>query len=167
MKTPEPWLRGTLTDVQFVQRSLLHALEQSREDISKWCEGLSTDQIYAQPGDLPSIAFHLRHIGRSLDRMLTYAEGRSLDAAQFEALESEHDEGEPFDELMSTFYWDLERAEMRVRAFAAESMETPRFAGRDYLPTTVGGLLIHCAEHTLRHVGQIITTAKVVRARLG
>jgi hypothetical protein len=26
----------------------------------------------------------------------------------------------------------------------------------------VGGLLVHCAEHTQRHVGQAVTTAKVV-----
>jgi len=29
------------------------------------------------PG-LPEVAFHLRHIARSLDRLLTYAEGRGL-----------------------------------------------------------------------------------------
>jgi len=34
--------------------------------------------------------------------------------------------------------------------------------GRAMLPSTVGGLLIHCAEHTQRHVGQAVTTAKVV-----
>jgi hypothetical protein len=30
------------------------------------------------------------------------------------------------------------------------------------LPTSVGGLLVHCADHTQRHVGQAVTTAKVV-----
>jgi len=33
------------------------------------------------------------------------------------------------------------------------------------LPTTIAGLLIHCADHTQRHVGQMITTVKVVRSR--
>jgi uncharacterized damage-inducible protein DinB len=32
------------------------------------------------------------------------------------------------------------------------------------MPTTVAGLLIHVADHTQRHVGQAITTAKVVKA---
>jgi len=38
------------------------------------------------------------------------------------------------------------------------------------LPTTVGGLLVHVADHTQRHVGQAVTTAKVItaqRAQLG
>jgi hypothetical protein len=31
------------------------------------------------------------------------------------------------------------------------------------LPSNVLGLLFHAAEHTQRHVGQAITTAKVVK----
>jgi len=33
------------------------------------------------------------------------------------------------------------------------------------LPTTVGGLLVHVADHTQRHVGQAVTTAKIVVAQ--
>lgn len=161
---PEPWLRGALTEVHFVQRAVLHALEQAREDVARWCEGLTTQHMYARPSELPSITFQLRHISHSLDRLLTYAEGRSLDSAQFEALANESAEGESREELMSGFYADLGDAERRIRDFDCMKLEDTRFAGRQYLPTTVGGLLIHCAEHTLRHVGQIITTAKVVRA---
>ena len=54
-----------------------------------------------------------------------------------------------------------------MRAFAPESYEEFRGIGRRQLPTTVGGLLIHCAEHTSRHVGQAVTTAKLVTARGG
>jgi hypothetical protein len=36
--------------------------------------------------------------------------------------------------------------------------------GKKRLPTTVGGLLVHIAEHAQRHVGEAITTAKVVVA---
>ena len=39
-----------------------------------------------------------------------------------------------------------------------------REVGRARLPSTVLGLLFHGAEHTQRHVGQIITTAKIVGA---
>jgi len=35
--------------------------------------------------------------------------------------------------------------------------------GRRKLPTTVVGLLIHLAEHTQRHLGQAITTAKFLK----
>jgi len=161
---PEPWLRGTLIEVQFVQRAVLHALEQTREDASHWCEGLTTDQIHARPSDLPSIAFQIRHIAGSLDRLLTYAEGRPLDSIQLEALKNEGADEESREELMSGFDEALNRAEARVRDFNPASFEAERFVGRAGLPTTTGSLLIHSAEHTMRHVGQLITTAKVVRA---
>jgi uncharacterized damage-inducible protein DinB len=56
----------------------------------------------------------------------------------------------------------LTEALARVRAFRADEMDKPREVGRKKLPTTVGGLLVHVAEHTQRHVGQAITTAKLV-----
>ena len=42
-----------------------------------------------------------------------------------------------------------------------------RGVGRAQLPSTVLGLLFHVAEHTQRHTGQVIATAKVVRAAEG
>ena len=67
---PEPWLRGTLTDVNAVPRAVLHALELAREDLTKWCAPLTDTEFNAQPLGLPSIAFQLRHIARSIDRLL-------------------------------------------------------------------------------------------------
>jgi hypothetical protein len=66
---------------------------------------------------------------------------------------------------MREFREGIARAKERVRGFAAESYEEARGVGRKRLLTTVGGLLIHCAEHTARHVGQAVTTAKIIRAR--
>ena len=43
-------------------------------------------------------------------------------------------------------------------------LEEPRMVGKRKLPTTTGGLLVHVADHTQRHVGQAITTAKIVLA---
>src|SRR5438445_8227235 len=86
---PEPWLRGTLTEVPAVARGVLHALELAREDTNKWCSGLSARQIHARPAELPSVAFQLRHIAGSIDRLLTYAEGRTLSEEQAQALKAE------------------------------------------------------------------------------
>ena len=83
---PEPWLRGTLQDVPAVQRAVVHALQLAGEDLQRWCGGLSDEQINARPGGVAPVAFHLRHIARSLDRLLTYAEGRDLDDEQLRAL---------------------------------------------------------------------------------
>jgi hypothetical protein len=164
MNAPEPWLRRTLGDVHFVQRSLLHALEQSREDILRWCADLTDGEMNAHPCELPSIGFQMRHIYGSLDRLLTYAEGRPLDSKQFHSLGEENTTVQSREEIIETYYMELRRAEMRVREFDPVVFEAQRFVGRAQLPTTVGSLLIHCAEHTMRHTGQLITTAKVLRA---
>ena len=72
----EPWLRGKRQEIPAVQRAVVHALELAKEELQRWCGGLSDEQINARPGGLAPVAFHLRHIARSLDRLLTYAEGR-------------------------------------------------------------------------------------------
>jgi len=161
---PEPWLRGTLTDIPAVQRAVLHALELAREDLAKWCGDLSDAELNARPGNLAPVAFHVRHIARSSDRLLTYAEGKELSEAQMEALRSELDPGAGRDELFAELAGALEEGASRVRAFDATQLEESRAVGKKRLPTTVGGLLIHIAEHTQRHVGQAITTAKIVVA---
>jgi len=160
----EPWLRGTLTEADAVTRTVLHALELAAEDAEKWCARLSDAEINARPHGIAPVAFHLRHIARSLERLLSYAEGKQLDAMQKAALKSELDEGATTAAVMEEFRAGLESAAQRVRAFSPEQYNTPRGVGRAMLPTTVGGLLVHCADHTQRHVGQAVTTAKVVVA---
>src|SRR5258708_26080402 len=86
---PEPWLRETLADVPVVARGVLHALELAWEDTNKWCGGLSDIQIHSRPAGLPSVAFQLRHIAGSLDRLLTYAGGHVLSEEQLQRLEGE------------------------------------------------------------------------------
>lgn len=160
----EPWLRGTLGEFDAVRRQVLHALELTGEDAAKWCFGLSDEEMNATPFGLPSVAFHLRHIARSLDRLLTYAEGLELSSAQRDELLSEHSLGEAgavFDELRQ----GLGEARRRIERIGVEQFEAARGVGRERLPATVGGLLVHCAEHTQRHAGQAITTAKVVVAQ--
>ena len=160
----EPWLRGTHCEVDAVARQVVHALELAEEDVEKWCDGLSDQEINARPFSLAPIAFHLRHIARSLDRLLTYAEGAQLDATQKAALRSEMDEGATHAAVMAELRAALLAAMARVRMFSPELYNAQRGVGRAMLPTSVAGLLVHCADHTQRHVGQIVTTAKVLRA---
>jgi len=161
---PEPWLRGTLTDVPAVQRAVLQALELAKEDLEKWCGNLSDTELNARPGNIAPVAFHVRHIARSIDRLLTYAEGKELSQAQMDALRSELASGAGRDELFAELAGALEEGASRVRAFDASQLEESRAVGKKRLPTTLGGLLVHIAEHAQRHVGQAITTAKVVVA---
>jgi uncharacterized damage-inducible protein DinB len=162
---PEPWLRGTLADVPPVQRAVLHALELAREDLERWCDGLNDDELNFAPGGIAPVAFHLRHIARSTDRLLTYAEGGQLSPAQIGLMKSELDPGATKNELLAELVVALSKSARRVRAFSEQQLGDQRLVGKKQLPTTVGGLLVHVADHTQRHVGQAITTAKIVAAQ--
>lgn len=157
----EPWLRGTLTEFDALRRGVLHALELAAEDVALWCDGLSEEELEARPFGMASVGFHLRHMVRSLDRLLTYAEGETLTPAQLAKLKSEMDSAGR-DATMMEFAEGIEVAGVRVKRFSPTHYETARGIGRKMLPTTVGVLLVHCADHTQRHVGQAVTTAKVV-----
>jgi len=160
----EPWMSGTHADVPAVGRAVLHALELAQLDLKHWTTGLSGAEVHAQPLNLPSIAFHLRHIARSIDRLLTYAEGKQLFTDQLAALKAEEDGREPLAVLMAEVEASFSDAAARVRVLAHADLEIARGVGRKQLPTTVGGALIHVADHTQRHTGQAVTTAKVLLA---
>lgn len=162
-------MRGTHAELDPVLRAVIHALELAEEDIHRWCENLGDTQMFARPGEVAPVAFHLRHMARSLGRLLTYAEGGVLSEAQLAALHTEMSAEGSAADVLAEFYAGLQSAKQRIKAFPAETFAEPRAIGRKRLPTTLAGLLIHCAEHTSRHVGQAVTTAKLSvpdRARL-
>jgi uncharacterized damage-inducible protein DinB len=158
----EPWLRGTLKDVSAVPRAVLHALELAREDLEKWCGSLTDDELHRRPAGLAPVVFHLRHIARSLDRLLSYAEGRGLNDQQLAALKTELESPATREALFHELDMAFSQSAARIRAIAALDLEQARTVGRKNLPTTVGGLLVHVADHTQRHVGQAVVTAKVL-----
>jgi uncharacterized damage-inducible protein DinB len=162
---PEPWLRGTLAEVPAVQRAVLHALELAREDLERWCDGLSDEELHARPEGIAPVAFHLRHIARSIDRLLSYAENRQLSAEQVSVMKAEMDPKGSRNELMAELVVAIAKSGKRIRAFSEQQLQEDRLVGKKQLPTSVGGLLVHIADHTQRHVGQAITTAKVVVAQ--
>jgi uncharacterized damage-inducible protein DinB len=163
----EPWLRGTHTEVPAAGRAVLHALDLALEDLRKWTEGLTDSQAHIQPLGLSSVAFHLRHIARSTDRILTYAEGKQLTPEQLTALKTEQTGTEPLADLLAEVELSFANAADRVRRLAGENLETLRGVGRKQLPTSAGGALIHVADHTQRHTGQVVTTSKVLKALRG
>lgn len=159
---PEPWLRSTHHELPAVIRAVVHALELSMEDVEKWCGTLGDEALNARPANVASVAFHLRHMVRSLDRLLTYAEGRQLSAAQIAALGTELDPNATQAATLAEFRKGIEDGIRRIRGFSGLDLEQPARVGRKEIPTTVGGLLVHCAEHTQRHTGQALTIAKLV-----
>jgi uncharacterized damage-inducible protein DinB len=161
---PEPWLRGTMTEVHAVHRAAVHALELAQEDIHRWCGALTDEELNASPLGLPPVAFQLRHIARSLDRLLTYAEGGDLTPEQSAALKTEHAPGATRDILFEEFAVAMGHAAQRLLSLQGADLDEPRYVGRKKLPTTLGGLIVHVADHTQRHVGQVVTTSRVVGA---
>lgn len=163
----EPWMRGGHGELAPLQRAVVHALELTLEDVERKAATLSREQIHLRPFGLPSVAFHLRHIARSLDRLLSYAEGKRLDEVQLDALSTEHEDGASAEDIYAEFAEGVRKAMLRVQAVAPALLGEVRGIGRQQLPTTVAGLLIHCADHTQRHSGQVVTTAQLVQRVAG
>jgi uncharacterized damage-inducible protein DinB len=151
-----------LTEDTAVARAVFHALELAQENVTQWGNILDDEEINARPAELPSFAFHVRHIGGSIDRLLTYAEGDELSKEQLQRLKAELDKTPSRAELLQTFDKVVAAAVPRIRTLAEGDLEQPRTVGRLKLPTTLGGLLVHIADHTQRHAGQAVVTAKVV-----
>jgi uncharacterized damage-inducible protein DinB len=121
-------------------------------------------EIHAQPLGLTSVAFHIKHIARSTDRILTYAEGTQLTLDQLAAMKAESAGRETLADLLAEVESAFKAAAARIRTLAAGNYDEPRTVGRKQLPSSMGGALIHVADHTQRHTGQIVTTAKVLKA---
>ena len=161
---PEPWMRGPIAGLSPLLAPVLYSFQQAREDLARFTEGLSTEQIWARPHGFGPVGFHLRHIAGSVGRLMTYVEGRQLSPEQLAALSAEMEPGATREDLLSALDAALDKAEEVVRRIDPATLAKPRGVGRKQLPTTVIGLLTHIAEHTQRHVGEAISAAKLARA---
>lgn len=164
---PEVWLRGPLPDIPPLFQPVAHGLLQCREELRASTRGLTPEQLLARPGGAASIAYHMLHASGSLDRLLTYARGEALSRTQLVRLDVEGrmaEEACDCGTLVVRFDAAVEGALAQLRATDPSTALDARKVGRAELPSTVIGLLFHAAEHTQRHVGQLVTTAKIVRA---
>jgi hypothetical protein len=163
----EPWLRGPLTGVHPLVMPTLHAYAQAREDLKRWTDGLTDAEIWLRPQGLAPVGFQLRHIAGSVERLTTYLRGEQLTPKQLEAIHREMDPGPgrsgSLPELLIEVNEALQLSEQVIRALDPAMLTEPRSVGRKHFPTTVVGLVVHLAEHTQRHVGELIITAKVAR----
>jgi uncharacterized damage-inducible protein DinB len=80
-------------------------------------------------------------------------------------MKAELDEPAKREDLFAELDGALRKSTERIRAFDVTRLNEPRQVGKKRLPTTLGGLLVHVADHTQRHVGQAITTSKIVQAQ--
>ncbi len=161
----EVWLRGPLPDVAAPLQPVVHALLQVREDAARALAGIGADLLWERPAGVASLGFHARHLVGSLDRLLTYARGENLTPEQFAFLRAEGEPGDPRPTaatLLEDLSAGIDMAIAQVARTPEATLTETRRVGRAGLPTTVFGLLVHAAEHSARHAGQMITTARVV-----
>ena len=163
MSEPEPWLRGPIRDADPLLSPVLRSFQQAREDLARHTEALTTEQIWTRPHGFGSVGFHIRHITGSVDRLTAYLERRILSEEQMSALKNEMEPGASREDLLADLESGLSRAEHVIRRVDVLKLCDARTVGRQHLPTTVIGLLIHIAEHTQRHIGQAISAAKLAR----
>ena len=160
---PEVWLRGPLPGFDPWLMPVAHALVQAREDVERIAASVPPARAWERPGRAASVAFHIMHLAGSLDRLFTYARGEALNEQQIAALKAEAaGEGMPLSQLRAAAVETIDRALDQLRATPGATLLEPRRVGRAGLPSNVLGLLVHAAEHTTRHVGQAITTAKML-----
>ena len=166
MSAPEVWLRGVpVPNVPALLQPVAHSLLQCREELTAALAGLTPDQLWQRPNGAASIGFHAPpRCGSSSDRLLTYARGESLSPAQMAALRSRKrlisrpmppPRSPPGSMRLSSARWRScgKRASRRCSSREAS-------AARGFRPRCWA--LFHAAEHTQRHVGQLVTTGKVI-----
>jgi uncharacterized damage-inducible protein DinB len=139
------------------------SFQQVREDLARHTEGITRGQLWREMGGRHSLGYHLKHIAGSVDRLTTYLSGRLLSSEQMEFFKHEHSSDCDLDELFGLVHRNLHEAEHLLMQVAPESLYETRVVGRQQLPTTVLGLIVHVCEHTQRHLGQAILISKLLR----
>lgn len=163
----EVWLRGPVPAISPLLQPVAHALLQAREEVTALLQDFPELLLWERPAPVASVGFHLQHLSGVLDRLFTYARGETLTAPQLAALAAEGQPAEPKPSvlpLVQAFGEQVNRALQQLSVTEAAALTEVRYVGRAQLPSTGLGLLFHAAEHTQRHVGQLLVTARVLQA---
>jgi uncharacterized damage-inducible protein DinB len=161
---PEVWLRGPIEGVPALLQPIAHALLEAVEEIKKITEGFPDAILWERPAGAASVGFHLQHVTGVLDRLSSYALNKPLSDAQMTYLKAEGKEiPVTTKQLVDQFEQRVADMVEQLRTTNEASLTEHRSVGRKALPSTVIGLLSHSAEHTMRHTGQLLVTAKVVQ----
>ena len=165
-KLPEVWLRGPVENIPSLLQPIAHALLQAREEVNELLQDFPNELLWEKPAGAASTGFHLQHLSGVLDRLFTYAGGSQLDKEQLTALKREGDSGQTLAttaELIEAFNTQVDQALKSLAKIDEQKLSEYRGVGRAQLPSTMMGCLFHAAEHTMRHLGQLIVTVRVVK----
>ncbi len=167
MANTEWWQRGPIDGVPAVLQPVAHILLQVRESVDELVENLTQPEWNARPAGIASAAFHVRHITGVIDRLFTYARGESLTEEQFASLraEGEHLSAADVPKVLDALHARVDAAVAQLRTTDVATLAEFRAVGRARLPSTVIGCLVHGAEHSMRHVGQLSVTTRITGIR--
>jgi hypothetical protein len=161
-KSPEVWLRCPVPGIPALLQPVAHALLQAREEVKELMDGFPGERLWDRPAGVASPAFHLQHLTGVLDRLLTYARDESLTDGQLLMLNTEGERREAGAVLVEDFSAQVDKALAQLKDTPEASLLNPRPVGRGRLPSNVIGLLVHAAEHTQRHTGQLLVTVRML-----
>jgi uncharacterized damage-inducible protein DinB len=160
----EPWQRGPTPGMDPVIAHLLRASEHIREDVELHLRPLTVAQVWVRPEMLNPVGFHAKHLAGSTNRLITYLQGESLTPDQTAAIPGEQFGEEDPATLIRLVNEAFDRYDAEIRKLSPADFASIRHIGRSKLPVTAISLAIHIAEHGTRHVGQIVSAAKLARA---
>lgn len=160
----EFWLQGPVPGIPALLQPAAHALLQSKRELYSYTKDFPISLLWDRPFGRASVGFHMQHMAGVVDRMLTYAAAKPLSEAQFAYLKNE---GTSNNELTITalvqqFNNQVEEALHYFKQIPEHTLTEIRTVGRKKLPSTVIGLLYHAAEHSQRHVGQLLVTVSIL-----
>ena len=162
----EVWQRGPIIAIPNLLQPVAHALLQAREEINLLLLNFDENLLWQKPDGLASIGFHLQHLSGVLDRIFTYARQEQLTAQQFVLLDEEKNPPQAIlnlQHLIARFNKQVDTALLQLQNTEEQNLTAVRIMGRKKIATTHIGLLVHAAEHTMRHVGQLLVTIKFVQ----
>ncbi len=161
----EVWMRGPIAGLAPLLQPVAHAILQAREEVNLLMIDFSNELIWETPSGVASVAFHLQHLSGVLDRLFTYANNQILNEDQLEllALESDNTQYLTVKSLLTRFNNQVNKALTQLKNIDEKTLLEPRGIGRKQIPTNQLGLLFHAAEHTQRHVGQLLVTIRVLK----
>ncbi|MEO5591481.1 MAG: DinB family protein [Chitinophagaceae bacterium] len=162
----EVWLRGPLPGILPALQPVAHAILQAQEELNEIMEDFPETMLWQSPAGVASAGFHLQHMAGVLDRLLTYAKDKMLSTDQLQALaaEGKQQQNITVNLLLERFNRQAELAIAQIKNTLPDDLFETRGVGRAQVPSTVMGLLVHAAEHTMRHLGQLLVTVKIVKS---
>jgi uncharacterized damage-inducible protein DinB len=164
-KKPEVWLRGPIEGIPLMLQPIAHALLQATEEVEFVMNDFPESLLWQRPATVASAGFHLKHLKGVLDRLFTYAKGLSLNEEQLQHLKDEGSEKGNTKLLLEAFKTQVEESITYLSKMNEQDLFAFRGVGRAQIPSNVFGLLVHAAEHTMRHVGQLLVTARILKSQ--